>query len=119
MKKKDIYEFIKKKIRKKAYSSDFYKAEMPEHIEAFLSSSKDMVFLSFILIILLNSIPVFYIFSISFFLYQTCKRAIESFHKLNKLHRIIKDEKQSIETYKHAGDLARSIISDTVPWFGG
>lgn len=99
-------EFIKKRIKKKALASEFYKSEMAEHKEAFLNSFKEIVILSFILQMISLSLNlshffiIFYSFSFSFFLWKISQKSMLSWNRLNKLHKIIEEEKYSIEHKK-------------------
>lgn len=109
MKTKDsIFENIKKKIRKKILFSDFYKTEKPEHLIAAISSSKETVVLSFILIIIFSQIHlpltkikiIYFTFLIGFIFWKSCQTAFLGWIRLNKFHKIIKEEKYEIEHHR-------------------
>jgi len=107
-KKESIFKLIKKKIRKKILSSEFYKTEKPEHIVAAIDAAKETVILSFILIIIFTQINltllsikmIYFSFLISFAFWKICQTAFISWMRLNKFHKIIKEEKYEIEHHR-------------------
>lgn len=103
-KEKLILNVIKKRIRKKVASSDFYKKETPEHLSKALESAKETTILGFIIFIIFrllelqSSIKTFFIcFFISWIFWKICQVAINSWTRLNRLHKIILEEKNEIE----------------------
>lgn len=105
--KKDnpLTKVIKKRFRKKVSTSEFYKSEMPEHRSAAIEATRSTVTISFILVIILKELslpifPIFLSFMIPFFFWKICQTAQSSWTKLNKLHKIIKEEKFEIEHHR-------------------
>jgi VIT1/CCC1 family predicted Fe2+/Mn2+ transporter len=104
-KEKFITKLIKKRIRKKVATSEFYKAEMPEHFSSAIEASKETVILSSILIIILTELnlkiyPLFIIFFFSYLFWKICQNAMIGWSRLNRLHKVIKEEKFEIEHHR-------------------
>jgi hypothetical protein len=104
-KQKLITELIKKRIRKRVASSEFYKAEMPEHFSSAIEASKETVILSSILVIILNELnlkiyPLFIVFLFGYLFWKICQTAMIGWSRLNRLHKIIEEEKFEIEHHR-------------------
>lgn len=106
--KKVVDELIKKRIRKKVASSEFYKKELPEHIANSVESAKETVMVSFILFIILKElnfpqkelINIFLFFYTGWFFWKICQIAMIGWTRLNRLHRVIVEEKFEIEHHR-------------------
>lgn len=107
-KKKLVEEIVKKRIRKKVATSEFYKAEMPEHFESAIETAKSTAIVSFILFIILIELNFsiiqirhfFILFFFPWFFWKICQVAITGWTRLNRLHKIIQEEKYEIEHHR-------------------
>ncbi len=102
-----VDELIKKRIRKKVASSEFYKKELPEHLANSVEAAKETVCVSFILFIILKELnyeksllTFFLIFYTGWFFWKICQVAIIGWIRLNRLHNVIAEEKFEIEHHR-------------------
>lgn len=103
-----VEDLIKKRIRKKVASSEFYKKELPEHLASSVESAKETVLVSFVIFIIFMQLHVasdlmwkfFLSFYIGWFFWKICQVAIAGWIRLNRLHKVIEEEKFEIEHHR-------------------
>ncbi|MEI6242535.1 MAG: VIT1/CCC1 transporter family protein [Chlamydiota bacterium] len=95
-----LYNFrkiLRGRIRGKAVTSDFYQSEMPDHMASFVEATKDTTLILTILWIFFQSSWILLILGTIWSLWEGCSHSHLGWSKLQKLHRIIDEEKWEIE----------------------
>jgi len=103
--KKEIAHVLKARIRGKAIASEFTQEKIPEHFVWFYNTANETAILFLILWVLFQKIHldrfhVLIIASISWLVWKSCRSAYLGWMSLQKLHKVIQEEKWEIEHHR-------------------